>query len=321
MKLVPDFVLGWFGKKPSEFLARASERAKARQQEILAQNGVFASVHTSGSTRQTTKIFHRTAGDLDFSRPEQHRVPLGGTKVPKQPSAFDLDEEPKVAKRPKLDAKTLVMAVSLLVNAGLAGVLYGKSTVAEENADLREKVSALKSENARLSRSVEGKIALAPNQRIVSVEQIESLVSSSSGVLETANALSAKVEELENRLAKYEKKKTTAKDPVPNSGAGTDQAKPNPASAPIVISSKHRQISEAVQSVLSSLPSDVSLRVTKNGETTVVTYFDVFGYSRYFTAELPENVGKLSREGLLAWANAKYSDSLDAVAKRQSSGQ
>ncbi len=304
MKLVPDFVLGWFGKKPSESgaLTRATERAKARQQEILAQGGVFASVHASGSTDATAKAFHGFGEDLDFSRQKQDLPPLGGTKVSK-PSVFDVGEAPKAAKHPKLDAKTLVMAVSILVNAGLAGVLYGKSTVAEENADLREKVSALKAENAKISRSAEGKIALAPNQRVVTVEQIESLVSSSSGVLETANALSEKVEELESRLAKYEKKATAAKNHAPK------------VSSPVP--SKHAQISQAVRSVLADLPSDVSLKVSQNGEATVVTYVDVFGYSRYFTAERPENAGKLSPEGLRTWANEKYSDSLDAVAKGQ----
>lgn len=298
MKLVPDFVLGWFGKKPSESaaLARAGERAKARQQEILAQGGVFASVHASGSTRPVAKASHGVGEDLDFSRRQQGPVPLGGVKA-SEPSVFDVGEAPKAAKHPKLDAKTLVMAVSILVNAGLAGVLYGKSTVAEENADLREKVSALKAENAKISRSAEGKIALAPNQRVVTVEQIESLVSSSSGVLETANALSEKVEELENRLAKYEKKATAAKSsPVP---------------------SRHVQISQAVRSVLTDLPADVSLKVSQNGEATVIVYSDVFGYSRYFTAERPENAGKLSPEGLRNWANEKYSESLDAAAKGQ----
>ncbi len=301
MKLVPDFVLGWLGKKPSESgaLARASERAKARQQEILAQGGVFGSVHASTSTRPKTKASHGVGEDLDFSRQKQDPVPLGGAKASK-PSVFDVGEAPKAAKRPKLDAKTLVMAVSILVNAGLAGVLYGKSTVAEENADLREKVSALKAENAKISRSAEGKIALAPNQRIVTVEQIEqveALVSSSAAVLETANALSEKVEELESRLAKYEKKKPVVKTaPVP---------------------SRYNQISQAVQSVLADLPEDVSLKISQNGEATVVTYVDVFGHSRYFTAERPENAGKLSPDGLRNWANEKYSESLDAAAKGQ----
>lgn len=299
MKLVPDFVLGWFGKKPSESgaLARVSERAKARQQEILAQGGVFASVHVSGSTRPVGKVSHGVGEDLDFPRQKQDSVPLGGVKAPGS-SVFDVGEAPKAAKRPKLDAKTLVMAVSILVNACLAGVLYGKSTVAEENADLREKVSALKAENAKISRSAEGKIALAPNQRVVTVEQIESLVSYSSGVLETANALSEKVEELETRLAKYEKKKPVVKTaPVP---------------------SRYNQISQAVQSVLADLPEDVSLKISQNGEATVVTYVDVFGYSRYFTAERPENAGKLSPDGLRKWANEKYSASLDNTVTKQS---
>lgn len=55
-------------------------------------------------------------------------------------SSREITPEARVSKRPsssKMDAKTLVMAVSLMVNAGLGGMLYGKYSVSEENDTLK----------------------------------------------------------------------------------------------------------------------------------------------------------------------------------------
>lgn len=304
MKFVPEFVKEWFGnKKPSDALIRAKERAQAREREFFPHG-------RPSSTHQTVQ--DNSLKDLNFARSSE--VPAGFERTLGTDSTNT--HTPSIRATPsksKFDTKTLILAVSFLVNAGLAGVLYGKSTVDDENKSLKEKVSALQAENAKISRSAEGKITLAPNQRVVSVEQIESLVSSSGAVLETANALSEKVDELEARIAKYEGKKSVTKGRVHHSDMETSQSKPVTANASSSVPSKYRQISQAVQSVLADLPSDVSLHVSRSGESTIVTYSDVFGHSRYFTAERPENAAKLSPDGLRNWANKRYMASLDAL--------
>lgn len=167
---MPEFLTGILGKKPSENFVRASERAKRRQAQEL---------------------------DFDnlFPKPSENRDSSSGNPA----SRFS-----------GLDAKTLVLAVSLIANAGLVGVLYGKSAATEENELLKKEVASLRVEKAKASRAAEGKITLAPNQRVVTVETLQSFATSAQETVDTARALSSRVLELEGRLAKYEGKKRAA---------------------------------------------------------------------------------------------------------------
>lgn len=99
------------------------------------------------------------------------------------------------------------MAVSIMANAGLVGVLYGKSAASDENELLRKEVASLHVEKVRISQISEGKITLAPNQRVITVETLQNFATSAQETVDTARALSSRVLELEGRLAKYEGKK------------------------------------------------------------------------------------------------------------------
>lgn len=205
----------------------------------------------------------------------------------------------------KMDAKTLVMAVSLMVNAGLAGVLYGKFSVSEENDVLKGQVASLSAENQKMSREAKGKIALAPNQRVVTVEEIERVITSTKGAMETVKTLTAQVTELEGKLARYEGRKTSSPSSV--------------GEIPVRKTGAYSQATQAVKAVSSELPSEVDLSVTQNGGLTIVTYSDPSGFTRYFTADRSENASKLTEKGLKDWANEKYMASLDEQARKQGS--
>lgn len=206
------------------------------------------------------------------------------------------------------------MAVSLMANAGLAGVLYGKSAASDENEFLRKEVASLRVEKARISQISEGKITLAPNQRVIAVETLQNFATSAQETVETARALSSRVLELEGRLAKYEGKKkvSMAQTAVPVSHAE------GPADAvPARNAAKYSKAVEAVKSVSGDLPEGVSLKVSQNAGLTAVTYSDASGFARYFTAERTENASKLTQKGLQAWVNEKFMASLDAQAKKE----
>lgn len=119
--------------------------------------------------------------------------------------------EPTTRSTGGIDTKTLVLAVSLAANAGLAGVLYGKSTVSDENERLRGEVQSLRTEKDKAVRFAKGKITLAPNQLVVNQEDLERYSSSATLLVESTKALSERVVELEGRLASYEGRKTVEK--------------------------------------------------------------------------------------------------------------
>ena len=272
MKLFPDFLKEKFGRKPSENFIRASERAKLRQAQELNFDGLFPE----------TSRNHASAA------------------------------EERTSKTSRFDAKTLVMTVSLVVNAGLVGVLYGKSAASDENEGLKKEVASLRSEKAKMSRAYEGKITLAPNQRVVTVENLQSFTSSAQETIDTARALSSRVLELEGRLAKYEGKKRA--EAILPSVAQTERIADSVSVSP---SSAYSKASEVVKTVSKDLPDGVSLKVVQNAGLTAVTYSDSSGFTRYFTAERSENASKLHPEGLRKWVNEKYMASLDAQAKKE----
>ncbi|MFZ3232302.1 MAG: hypothetical protein WA194_02000 [Patescibacteria group bacterium] len=170
MRFMPEFLTGILGRKPSENFVRASERAKLRRKQELNFDDLF-----------------------------QNSSENQGSASEKPASRFS-----------GLDAKTLVLAVSIVANAGLAGVLYGKSAATEENELLKKEVASLRIEKAKASRAAEGKITLAPNQRVITVETLQNFATSAQETVDTARALSSRVLELEGRLAKYEGKKRAA---------------------------------------------------------------------------------------------------------------
>lgn len=205
------------------------------------------------------------------------------------------------------------MAVSIMANAGLAGVLYGKSAASDENELLRKEVASLRVEKVRISQISEGKITLAPNQRVITVETLQNFATSAQETVDTARALSSRVLELEGRLAKYEgKKKASMAQSAPVSHVE------EPADAvPTRSAAKYSKAVEAVKSVSGDLPEGVSLKVSQNAGLTAVTYSDASGFTRYFTAERTENASKLTQNGLQAWVNEKFVASLDAQAKKE----
>lgn len=170
MRFMPEFLTGILGRKPSENFVRASERAKLRRTQEL----------------NFDDLFQDSSGKRDA--------------VPEKPTS----------RFSGLDTRTLVLAVSIVANAGLAGVLYGKSAATEENELLKKEVASLRVEKAKASRASEGKITLAPNQRVITVETLQSFATSAQETVDTARALSSRVLELEGRLAKYEGKKRAA---------------------------------------------------------------------------------------------------------------
>ncbi len=269
---MPEFLTGILGRKPSENFVRASERAKLRRAQELNFDDLFQD-QSENRNSVSEKSASRFSG---------------------------------------LDAKTLVLAVSVLANAGLAGVLYGKSAATEENELLKKEVASLRVEKAKMSRASEGKITLAPNQRVVTVETLQSFATSAQETVDTARALSSRVLELEGRLAKYEgTKRASAIVPFSARAVGTSDAVAVPQP------SAYAKASEVVKAVSKDLPDGVTLRVTQNAGLTAVTYSDTSGFTRYFTAERSENVSKLRPQGLAKWVNEKYMDSLDAQAKKE----
>ena len=272
MKLLPDFLTSKLGRKPSENFIRASERAKLRRSQELNFDGLF---------------------------PETERNDQPARNEP-------------VSRFSGFDAKTLVMAVSLVANAGLVGVLYGKSAASDENEFLKKEVSSLRVEKAKMSRASEGKITLAPNQRVVTVETLQSFTSSAQETIDTARALSSRVLELEGRLAKYEGKKRASMVENPSL---RNEAMPN--AVPMRDSAAYAKSLEVVKSVSHELPDGVSLKVTQNAGLTAVTYSDTSGFIRYFTADRSENASKLTKKGLQAWVSEKYVASLDVQAKKE----
>lgn len=165
-----------------------------------------------------------------------------------------------------------------------------------------------------MSRASEGKITLAPNQRIITVEEINKFTTSAQETVDSARALSSRVLELEGRLAKYEGKKkvsmTQAAVPVSHAEESAD-------TVPTRNAAKYSKAIEAVKSVSGDLLEGVSLKVSQNAGLTAVTYSDMSGFTRYFTAERTENASKLTQKGLQAWVNEKYMASLDAQAKKE----
>ena len=272
MKLLPDFLTSKLGRKPSENFIRASERAKLRRSQELNFDGLF---------------------------PETERNDQPARNEP-------------VSRFSGFDAKTLVMAVSLVANAGLVGVLYGKSAASDENEFLKKEVSSLRVEKAKMSRASEGKITLAPNQRVVTVETLQSFTSSAQETIDTARALSSRVLELEGRLAKYEGKKRAS---MVENPSFRNEAMPN--AVPVRDSAAYAKSLEVVKSVSHDLPDGVSLKVTQNAGLTAVTYSDTSGFTRYFTADRSENASKLTKKGLHAWVSEKYVASLDVQAKKE----
>ena len=174
MRIVPEFVADFFRKRPSENLLRAAERSRLRQ----SQSGKY--------------------GD-GFSQPSD--------------SVTKVAENSELAKKSfgGIDTKTLVLAVSFAANAGLAGVLYGKSTVSDENERLRGEVQSLRTEKDKAVRFAKGKITLAPNQLVVNKEDLDKYSSSATLLIESTKALSERVVELEGRLASYEGGKAAEK--------------------------------------------------------------------------------------------------------------
>lgn len=151
-----------------------------------------------------------------------------------------------------------------------------------------------------MSREAEGKITLAPNQRVVTVEQINRYVDSTQKAIDTVKALAARVVELEGALARYEGKKASGSMESPVRSAGA-----------------YSRATEAVKEVASELPPEVTVTVGQVAGLTTVTYRDSSGYARYFTADLSENASKLTKKGLTAWVGEKYMDSLDEQARKQ----
>ncbi len=80
------------------------------------------------------------------------------------------------------------MAVSIMANAGLVRVLYGKSAASDENELLRKEVASLRVEKVRISQISEGKITLAPNQRVITVETLQNFATSAQETVDTARA-------------------------------------------------------------------------------------------------------------------------------------
>lgn len=269
MKLFPNFVSDFFGRKPSENFIRASERARQRQAQELNFDGLFPEAQKN----RPSPADERTSGASRF------------------------------------DAKTLVMTVSLMVNAGLVGVLYGKSSISDENATLKQEVASLKVERAKISRAAEGKITLASNQRIITVEEIQNFTSAAQNTVDSTKTLIARVAELEGRLAKYEGKKRASATENPS-------ASNEPASAPVPArdSATYLKALEVVKAVSQDVPEGVFLKVSQNGGLTTVTYSDTSGFARYFTANRSENASKLTTKGLRTWMNEKYMASLDIQA-------
>lgn len=269
MKLIPDFLAERLKRKPSENFIRASKRARQRQARELNFDGLFQDTSKNNESHQ--------------------------------------DE--KSSKSSRMDVKTLVMAVSIVVNAGLAGVLYGKSSSSDENEHLRSEVASLRAEKAKISRASEGKITLAPNQRIITVEEIQNFTTAAQSTVDSTKTLIARVAELEGRLAKYEGKKRASATESPS-------VSNEPASAPVPArdSATYSKALETVKAVSQDLPEGVFLKVSQNGGLTTVTYSDTSGFTRYFTANRSENASKLTLKGLRTWMSEKYMASLDIQA-------
>lgn len=268
MKFLPESVTALFtGKRTtSEALARASERAKRRTEEM---SGAFG-----GQTVTEASV-----------------PPLKTEKLPTGPG---------------FDAKTLIMAVSLVANGLLAGTLYGKWSASEQVESLRGQVSQLREENQKMKRESAGKIRVTSDEVVVPVGQIRA-------TLEYVDVLKARVAELESGSPKVS---DAARRAAPTSAPAASSAS-NIAPTAVPKSAKYAETSKVVASVMADMPPEISVKVAQNAGFTVVTYSDPSGFTRYFTADRSENASKLTHKGLQAWVNEKYMASLDEQARKQ----
>lgn len=304
MNFLPKALSDWFDNrrlKKSTAIQNAAQRIRQRQEEALQHslhNGPFGEVVRQEAARS------KKAGpgnEFDFTRPP---------KAYETRTRAELEEEEPKKKNPfsGFDAKALVLVVSLAVNGYLYGVVSEKNKHVEEGRLLKDEVATLKAENQKMKREAVGKITVRADEVVVPAEKLRM-------TLEYVEVLKKQVEDLKIQLnPKGTPKSGQAKLSVPGPSANASSA-PTVSQTPKAFS----QMSALVASVSSDLPPDVSVHVSKQAGQTVVTYTDTSGYTRFFTAENPENAKKLTSAGLRNWIDRKYMDSLDLQIQKQAS--
>jgi hypothetical protein len=317
MKLVSDFISRLVGNKTPP-VARAKGGADMKNIQ-----GVFAKTSTAPA-----------AHEFDFTT----KPAAAKSRVAPHPLDLELEisnEKPR-GRFFGLDAKNLILAVSLAVNVGLVyDTVSQKNAAMQEATALKDQVTTLKVEKQKIQRESVGKIRVKEDEMVVRVEQI-------SATVEYVALLKDRVAELEAKAMEKQKggKTITARTPsaslekVPVAKAPVAKVAPiaHPIAsdisvpAPVHVESAptaqrnpklFQKVSDAVKTIASDIPQEISLKVSQNAGLTTVTYSDASGFTRYFTADRSENASKLTPKGLQAWVNEKYMVSLDVQRAKQ----
>ncbi|MDQ1344434.1 MAG: hypothetical protein QG650_1155 [Patescibacteria group bacterium] len=309
MKLVPDFI-SRLVSKPTRPVARA-------------KGGV--------DTKDLQGVFAKTSPDLvahefDFTT----KPAMAKPRVAPTPLDFEIDvpdEKPR-GRFFGLDAKNLILAVSLAVNIGLVyDTVSQKNAAMRESDALKDQVATLKIEKQKMQRESVGKIRVKEDEMVVPVEQINAAV-------EYVEVLKNRVAELEAKAVGKQKggkiaasrasveRVSVAKTATTAHFIASDVSAPTTVHAEAAPTAQRnpklfQKASDTVKSIASDIPQEISLKVSQNAGLTTVTYSDASGFTRYFTADRSENASKLTPKGLQAWVNEKYMASLDIQRAKQ----
>lgn len=175
--------------------------------------------------------------------------------------------EPKGLRRIAPSIRSLVLGVSMAVAGYVGGTYVEQEKYATQADELQNKIVQLEGNVKKLSKRVE----VPDDSRIVPLKTI-------SGTLEYVEILKSRITELESERATPNAAKTAA-----------SPQRSSPESAQLL-----SKVTEVLKQVQGRLPTDTTLSYAKIGDDIRVTYSDIYGYSRYFTANRADNQDKLA---------------------------